>query len=1081
MLLSETQLKSNTGVHFENYTFFGKNRENKFGGGIGILVRNELKSISAPHYSERDIEILWLSIKRTNRKPLFIGVYYGKQESRTNKAEIEDEMDDLTEELKTLTCDGEILLAMDGNGKIGLLGEEKSRNGKMLREVFENCEMHVINESEKCCGKITRQVPNKPEQNSAIDFVVTSHEIKDQIEKMMIDEDGLHRLTGNKESDHNTIIIDINVNNIEINKPEKVTTWRLGAPQEKWDEYKENLKGLLNVTRNIISNPQINLSEKYNKWLKTIEKAAYSSIGKTTIKSKTSIKSTELKQLRKERREMKKQFENTQGEGKIEMRNSYIMKQMEVRKQIEKEQRENIEKRLQKMTHDKSHQTFWKERKKLLNQHGSTWQITKDINGKRLYDPEQNKENIAQYYENLYKSIKKPHHSYHNEVKEQLVKYKENRDHEDNIMNKCPEIEEVKKVIENRKNGKATTDIKNELIKAGDEHMLILIHEWVKEFWKNEEVPKQWNQGLITSLWKNKGDREDMNNQRGITVSSSISMIIEDILDNRINDVIQFTDAQGGGRKNCSTCDHVFCLRALISISMKEKREMFLTFFDVKKAYDHADMKDMLYILWNQGIKGKIWRLIKKLNENLTAKIKTKHGITREIKRELGGKQGGRNMTTLFSKMIDVYEEEAEMKEELGVTIQNQKINSFLWVDDVATVAECSKQQEKTLEFTNNFAIRHKLEWGIDKCNVLEIGNKKISRKEWNLGEEKIQTVENYKYLGDIITRNGSNKNNIESRMKKIKQSTATIIACGSCDIMKQVEIQTILKLHEVVNIPALLMNSESWILNKTETMNLERSELWALKRFLNVPRTTPSAAIRFVTQTVYTKIRVQIKQLLYLQKILSRDPKHRSNHLLQEMERQNIGWAKQIRTTQEEFGLTEDWGTIRRKPTKIWKYEVMQAAEKINTQTLINECFKNNNGDRHEKTKTKTILNVISDPSYSRNDYKNAIMLMNKNDAKTIVMARYGMLACGKNYKNQYGGTQCRSCDKIDDENHRINECINFKEINWLNMNEKINFENIYLDDVNILKELAGNIRKLWTLSYGKNAMVHESEPSTS
>ena len=300
MLLSETQLKSNTGVHFENYTFFGKNRENKFRGGIGILVKNELKSISAPHYSKRDIEILWLSIKRTNRKPLFIGVYYGKQESRTNKSEMEDEMDDLTEELKTIGCDGEILLAMDGNGKIGLLGEEKSRNGKMLIEVFENCEMNMINGSEKCLGKITRQDPNKPEQNSAIDFVVTSNDTKDQIVKMTIDENGLYRLTGKKESDHNTIIIEMNINSAEIIKPEKITTWRLNAPQEKWEKYRENLEKLHNITTNIIDDPKMNYSEKYDKWLRSIKKAAFNSIGMTTLKDKTKLRSTELKQLRKE-------------------------------------------------------------------------------------------------------------------------------------------------------------------------------------------------------------------------------------------------------------------------------------------------------------------------------------------------------------------------------------------------------------------------------------------------------------------------------------------------------------------------------------------------------------------------------------------------------------------------------------------------------------------------------------------------------------------------------------------------------------------------------------------------------------
>jgi hypothetical protein len=103
--------------------------------------------------------------------------------------------------------------------------------------------------------------------------------------------------------------------------------------------------------------------------------------------------------------------------------------------------------------------------------------------------------------------------------------------------------------------------------------------------------------GVMTSLWKKKGDREDMNYQRSITVSSTIGMIIEDILDDRIREKIHFTQAQGGGEKGCATSDHIFCLKAVIMLALKERKKTYVTFFDVKKAFDHADMNDMLVLL----------------------------------------------------------------------------------------------------------------------------------------------------------------------------------------------------------------------------------------------------------------------------------------------------------------------------------------------------------------------------------------------------------------------------------------------------------------------------------------------------
>ena len=70
--------------------------------------------------------------------------------------------------------------------------------------------------------------------------------------------------------------------------------------------------------------------------------------------------------------------------------------------------------------------------------------------------------------------------------------------------------------------------------------------------------------------------------------------------------------------------------------------ELIITYYDIKKAYDRANMDDMLYVVNEQGFQGKIWRLTKSLNKGLTAKVKTKVGPTREIQRITEGKQGGK-------------------------------------------------------------------------------------------------------------------------------------------------------------------------------------------------------------------------------------------------------------------------------------------------------------------------------------------------------------------------------------------------------------------------------------------------------
>ena len=182
-LITETQLRSNLSESFSGYTFFHRKREGKVGGGVGILVKNEFRHNIAPHISDRPIEIMWLSVFRNNNVPLLIGVYYGKQESRTSNDEIEREMILLTEEINEMRNDGEILLAMDGNARIGLLGEPVSRNGKSLLKVFKDTDLHLVNNSEKCEGKITRVNTKNQTEFSAIDFVLASEGAEPWIKK----------------------------------------------------------------------------------------------------------------------------------------------------------------------------------------------------------------------------------------------------------------------------------------------------------------------------------------------------------------------------------------------------------------------------------------------------------------------------------------------------------------------------------------------------------------------------------------------------------------------------------------------------------------------------------------------------------------------------------------------------------------------------------------------------------------------------------------------------------------------------------------------------------------------------------
>jgi hypothetical protein len=67
--------------------------------------------------------------------------------------------------------------------------------------------------------------------------------------------------------------------------------------------------------------------------------------------------------------------------------------------------------------------------------------------------------------------------------------------------------------------------ISAELIQAGGETLLPMIHELTNSTWNKEELPDQWKEFISVSIHK-KGDKTNSNNYRGISLQSTLNKIL---------------------------------------------------------------------------------------------------------------------------------------------------------------------------------------------------------------------------------------------------------------------------------------------------------------------------------------------------------------------------------------------------------------------------------------------------------------------------------------------------------------------------------------------------------------------------
>jgi hypothetical protein len=155
-------------------------------------------------------------------------------------------------------------------------------------------------------------------------------------------------------------------------------------------------------------------------------------------------------------------------------------------------------------------------------------------------------------------------------------------------------------------------------------------------------LPQVWTTGVIQYFFKS-GEPCSMGSYRGITLLDVVSKLFHKVLANRLvkhaesNGLLH--TAQNAFRSGRSTDDHVYCLSEVVKGRQRGGLPTYAFFLDVSKAYDTVWRDGLLYKLWNQGIRGPIWRYIRAMYTS-TARSVTRCGDTtysEEVQIDLAG------------------------------------------------------------------------------------------------------------------------------------------------------------------------------------------------------------------------------------------------------------------------------------------------------------------------------------------------------------------------------------------------------------------------------------------------------------
>ena len=275
------------------------------------------------------------------------------------------------------------------------------------------------------------------------------------------------------------------------------------------------------------------------------------------------------------------------------------------------------------------------------------------------------------------------------------------------------------------------------------------------------KFPADWSTGIIIPIHK-KGDVNDPNNYRGITLVSCFAKVYTTVLNNRLkqrtteNEVI--TDAQFGFKSNHSTIDAVFILKHLIDKHIHSREKLYCAFIDLIKAFDSISRVGLWYKLIHAGINGKLFRTIRSLYNDVSLRVKCLTSLTDVFSCDIGLLQGEIMSPILFSLFLNDVEMQRSKGGNEGITIDQSSIYLLLFADDAVIFSETREGLQKSLDNFEIYCKKWNLTVNVEKTKVVVFRKGGIlARNEiWSYNGQVIETVAAFNYLGIVLSSGGS-------------------------------------------------------------------------------------------------------------------------------------------------------------------------------------------------------------------------------------------------------------------------------------------------------------------------------------
>ena len=424
--------------------------------------------------------------------------------------------------------------------------------------------------------------------------------------------------------------------------------------------------------------------------------------------------------------------------------------------------------------------------------------------------------------------------------------------------------------------------------------------------------PNEWKRSLLMPLFK-RGNPKLHINYRLIALVPALSKIMEKILDTRLskwlykNNIIH--EQQGGFRTGYGTVDTIFILKALIDKYGKGKTCLYVGFLDLHKAFDSVDRELLKDALFRIGLPHLFVRLIVSMYICVSGIVLVGNRFSRFFNIKLGVKQGSTLSPKLFNIFINDVVDYLENRWAPNVSLGTHKLSLLLFADDIALVASTPQDLQTLLSLIDDYLQMKKLRLNVEKSEVVIFKKRKTSGEDnykFKFNNEELKVSKRIKYLGFVLSENGSLKSHVDELINRGKVAMSAIFRNPTIMGIKNLKMHK--RIFNTKILPVIEYGAEIW--GGEAAQKLESLQLQYYKRLFGLHQTTHSQILKGDMGLFSLKLRRSILMLRFWLKIIRCNEDRLVSAAYYQMLSYDSkrSWPSQIRSLLESVGMAYLW-----------------------------------------------------------------------------------------------------------------------------------------------------------------------------